>query len=491
LSSDAQGALFGLHLGYNHQFDNRWVVGLEGSVDGTDLSKHSILGVSNNAIFGNGCFNLTFACFNYGYGASVDTKISSDVQGALRGRLGYAWNRLLFYGAGGVALANFNHQSNLSGAMPDSNPANWFTNPDSIFYYAAGRDSSSLRLGWTLGGGLEYAINSNWSVRADYRYTDFGRIVEQPIANSDGGEWFSGNRHIAQNQLQVGFSYRFAEPDPEPAPGLIVKGPAVGASLSSPASAPLKGPVPPAPVIPVAIDWTGFYAGGQAGYAYGDNHGAYSYEIPGFNGVLNPSGALIGEAQGVIFGAHAGYNLEIDKWVVGLEGAVDGTSLNRRNTFGVQDPAINNGAGALHTFIQSEIQGALRGRAGYAFGRFLPYFAGGVAIGEFSFQSQLAGLDLDAAGNQLFSYATKGLQSTTRFGWTAGGGAEWAVNNHWSVRGEYRFSDFGKYLDTPTTTAILGAWYGGQRHLDQNQVQFGFSYKFGEPAVPTALVTKY
>ena len=80
---------------------------------------------------------------------------------------------------------------------------------------------------------------------------------------------------MTQNQVQVGFSYRLADPDPEPAPGaLIVKGPAVGASLPlpSPAGAPPKAPTP---AVPLVVDWTGFYVGGQTGYAYGDNHGEY------------------------------------------------------------------------------------------------------------------------------------------------------------------------------------------------------------------------
>ena len=495
LAQDAQGVIPGVHLGYNHQFDNNWLVGLEGSVDGTNLSKFEALGWSNPASIGGykgytSCFALAYPCFDGTYGGSVTAKISSDIQGAVRARLGYAWNRLLFYGAGGVALAKFNLQSNLAGVMPDPNPANFFTYPDSLFYYAAAKDRSTTQVGWTLGGGLEYAVNSNWSVRAEYRYSDFGHIAETPTSFSDGMEYYHGDRHVTQNQVQVGFSYRFAAPDPEPAPGnLIVKGPTVGASLPLPSSAGAP-PKAPTPAVPLVVDWTGFYVGGQTGYAYGDNHGGYNYEAPGLTTTLPSSGALIGDAQGVIVGAHLGYNLEFDKWLVGFEGEVDGTSLIRRNQLNLNDPALGTNIGVLSTLVQSDIQGSIRGRAGYSFGRLLTFVTGGVALADFSLQSQLGALDTNAAGAQLFSYATKGLQSTTRVGWTVGGGLEWAVNNNWSVRGEYRYTDFGSMQDTPSTSAILGSYYSGLRHLDQNQVQFGFSYKFGEAAL-APVIAKY
>ena len=82
--------------------------------------------------------------------------------------------------------------------------------------------------------------------------------------------------------------------------------------------------------------------------------------------------------------------------------------------------------------------------------------------------------------------ATHGLQWTTRLGWTVGGGAEWAVSDHWSIRGEYRYSEFGPVSDTPNV-ALPATLYGGARRLDQGQVQFGASYKFGDPLlVPVA-----
>ncbi len=474
LVTTARGVLAGAHLGYNQQLDH-WVLGLEGSVDVTNLEKQEVLGIDNPnpALYyaapgaGSAYCNTAFC------GGSIGTHIWSNVQGSLRARVGYAWNRFLLYGTGGLALANFNLQSNIGGQDVSGN-----------YYFAAANDRSLLQLGWTLGAGVEYAITPRWSARAEWRYTDFGHITEAPTNFSaiiDGPVYYQGIRHVTQDQMQVGFSYKFGGEEPELVPVVapIVKGPAVAANLPS-----LKGGAAPSPEgARLPINWTGFYVGGQAGYAYGDNHGAYNLSTPDLFG----SGALTHDAQGVIFGAHLGYNYQFfDHLLVGLEGSVDGTTLIERETIGLSD--ANGDQGVLSSFVQSDIQGAVRARAGLAVDRLLAFAAGGLAIGHFGTQSDLA-----SANNALATYdgfATRGLQWTTRVGWTVGGGVEWAVNNNWSIRGEYRYSDFGNLADAPTV-ALPATLYGGGRHLDQNQVQFGFSYKFGDPVPLTPVSAKF
>ncbi|MGA9599125.1 MAG: TonB-dependent siderophore receptor, partial [Methylocystis sp.] len=447
--TNGYGVLAGVHLGYLRQFDE-WVVGLEASADVTDVNKAEPLGWSNPA----------------GSGGSIDANISSYFQGSLRARAGHAWNRLLVYGTGGLAFGAFNVLSSAGGEDQFGN-----------FYYAAAQGRSLWLTGWTGGVGGEYAITPRWSARAEWRYTDFGHIAEAPTSFSatvGGPLYYQGDRHVTQNQIELGASYKFGGTDPEmfaiAAP--IFKGPAPG-DLPS-----IKG----GPVLPAAYaaNWTGFYLGGQAAYAYGDNHGAYNFSTP--DGIVS-SGALQHDAQGVLFGAHAGYNQQFESdLVLGLEASVDGTSLIRRETLGASDLAGDQAA--LTSYVQSDIQGSLRGRAGYAFGRLLPYVTGGLAIGHFGTQSELATVN---NANFFYSgYATHGLDWTTRLGWTVGGGAEWAVSDHWSIRGEYRYSEFGSVSDTPTV-ALPGTYYGGGRRLDQNQFQVGASYKFGDPLlVPVA-----
>ncbi len=458
--TDAQaGWIGGAHLGYNYQID-RWVVGIEGMVDTTSFSRTTTLPVP--------------------FGGSVETaQTKSDVQATIRGRVGFAWDRALIYGAAGLAWERFDTSYGLYG----NNSGNAGINGGN--YFLGSNEIPNTRLGWTLGAGVEYALNDHWSVRGEYRYTNFGAFSNPGI---DGGafestpglmgSFLNANRQLALNQVELGFSYKFSAA-PEPAPAArILKGPAVAFGS-------------PPPVASPAINWTGFYVGGQTGYAYGANHGAYSYATPG--GWVG-SDPLIGDAKGVIVGGHLGYNRQFENWVVGVEGSVDGANLVKNSTLAVGNSNnssnfVINGtypANAVSTTVQSDIQGALRARAGYAFfDRLLTFASAGVALGDFSYQSNIAGYD-----NVGFFAAANPGQTVLRVGWTVGGGVEWAVNRNWSVRGEYRYADFGSLTDTPNQIFYPGSFYSGSRHLDQNQVQFGFNYKFGD-AAPAPVIAKY
>ena len=224
------------------------------------------------------------------------------------------------------------------------------------------------------------------------------------------------------------------------------------------AAEPLPPPPPPPP-----FSWTGLYAGIQAGYAWDRDPvtvtsflpAIFVPGLPAFFVVNN----LSDNPKGVIGGVHAGYNLQINQWVLGFEGAVDGTSVHA-NLF---SPL---GFATLNT--RSDIQGSIRLRGGIAFDRVLLYATGGAAF---------AGITTIYTTSVPF-FLTES-DSKTRSGWTVGGGLAYALTNNWSIRAEYRYSDFGHTIDYPF--AVLISPFGRfsvQHHLTQNQVQFGLSYKF-------------
>jgi outer membrane immunogenic protein len=223
-----------------------------------------------------------------------------------------------------------------------------------------------------------------------------------------------------------------------------------------------------APPVPI-FTWTGVYVGGQIGYAWGnqninlgDNFG--DFVTAGFS------------ASGVIGGAHVGYNLQLNQFVLGLEGDVDGSSLSN-TVSGVIFPL---GIPTFATYnSKADIQGSIRGRVGYAWDRVLVYATGGIAF-----------LGVNATLTTGFPFSSYNSTSSARVGWTIGGGLEYAVTSKWSIRSEYRYADFGQSTIFPTDFGLSGLGVFINRHVTENRVQAGFSYKFDTaPSAPA--IAKY
>ena len=209
------------------------------------------------------------------------------------------------------------------------------------------------------------------------------------------------------------------------ASSFLCAGPAMAADLA---------PYPSEPAAPAQVylpySWTGFYIGAHAGYGFGN---------------VDPklAGAPLDsfDINGFVGGVHAGYNYQMNQFVLGVEADADLTSIHG-STF---DPVL----GATDK-LSVPWQGSVRGRLGYAWDRFLLYGTGGVAFAD----AKLAG------GN------SKGL-----VGWTLGAGVEYAFTDSLSGRVEYRYSDFQR----ATFTAPAGPI---RSKFDESQVLVGISYKF-------------
>ena len=217
--------------------------------------------------------------------------------------------------------------------------------------------------------------------------------------------------------------------------------PVAALAAAAPAFAADLAPPPVAiPAVPL-FTWTGLYLGGQIGYAWGtDTLTVFPF---GFGTNFTPNG--------VVGGAHIGYNLQLNQFVAGLEGDVEGTGISRN--FSPGGPIYNTSV---------PVQGSIRARLGVAFDRALLYATGGAAF---------AGFDTSVTGFPGFDQ-----NSTTRAGWTIGGGIEYALTNNWSIRAEYRYADFGHFADATPNTFGFGSFVN--HHETENAVRAGFSYKF-------------
>jgi outer membrane immunogenic protein len=168
----------GGQLGYNWQFTN-FVLGVEGDIDW--------IARNNN--------NGTAAVLINGGGPFVVTSTDSNWVGTLAARFGWAVDHLLLYGkAGGGWIGN-------SGGFTVTNLTTGNT-------FASGGGNS--RGGWLLGGGIEYAITNNWSLKGEYDYIGLGnRNVVVPVVVGGGVVDTFGSSNRSFQMVKFGFNYSF------------------------------------------------------------------------------------------------------------------------------------------------------------------------------------------------------------------------------------------------------------------------------------------
>lgn len=200
-------------------------------------------------------------------------------------------------------------------------------------------------------------------------------------------------------------------------------------------------------VAPVFI-WTGGYVGLHAGWAWGQENDDLSEFIPPTEESEQVADEF--DVDGFIGGIHAGYNWQSGSFVYGVEGDIDYADINGDADFG-------GGTGNLS--LDSDWQGSLRLRAGYALDTWLLYATGGVAFGH---------AELEAS-----NFGVTESDDNTHVGWTIGGGVEKAFTPNWIGRLEVRYTDFGS---EDYDLGILGD--SVEADWNQTAVTVGLSYKF-------------
>ncbi len=192
-----------------------------------------------------------------------------------------------------------------------------------------------------------------------------------------------------------------------------------------------KVPVATPYVAPASVyNWSGFYAGANLGGDWLRSR----VDVAGQSGNVNSAG-LTG-------GLQVGYNFQTGPWVLGAEADVGYGRATKTAT-----------VGADRVRAEKNWSGTVRARAGYADDRLFVYGTGGLAWASFKLQDD--------------NGVTVSKKDTTRAGWTLGAGAEYAVAQNISVKGEYLYADFGK--------ANVGA---ARESLTDHTVRVGVNYKF-------------
>jgi len=194
-STRASGATGGFQAGYNYQFGAA-VAGVE--LDWEYFKRTSSLGPNAGLM----------SDINLGLPLLVSNEVASTWLATIRGRLGFAWDRLLLYGTGGVAFTDVRYTQTVTLIVPG----------------VAGAPAATINVvtqtksGVTVGGGAEYALWNNLTLRAEYLYAQFtgvsGTSVLQFANSFPPPAFFSnpvagstGNLH--DHIVRVGLNYKF------------------------------------------------------------------------------------------------------------------------------------------------------------------------------------------------------------------------------------------------------------------------------------------
>jgi outer membrane immunogenic protein len=224
--------------------------------------------------------------------------------------------------------------------------------------------------------------------------------------------------------------------------------------------------------------WSGFYVGGNAGYAWGDADFSIN---PTGNWLTLPdptfptqrasieattNGTL--EPEGFAGGVQVGYNEQRGTWLLGIEADIDGIDADASRTGG---HIATTGIDTFSQRAELSWMATLRGRLGFVMGRSLIYATGGVAFADWEVDMYMAGgPNPDEA---FFS------NSSVRTGGVVGGGFEYALDNHWSLKGEYLYADFGSVSGT-SEFSKTGVGFTQEHDVDLTAqvARGGINYRF-------------
>jgi outer membrane immunogenic protein len=398
--SNGAGGVAGGQLGCNLQA-GAIVWGLEGEAAWSGLTDH-------NHTDSGGAFAED----------TTHNRWSADVAA----RAGIAVDRALVYGKAGLAAGGFDFSTQTFSVT---------NGPDS-------QHGSGTLAGLLFGGGIEYAVTPNWSVKLEYDHVDyFGRNVS--IADPFRGP-FVHSEGATANVLKVGANYRFADVPLAPA----VDRAGTGAAI-------LKAPAYKAPV--AASNWTGCYVGVHGGGGI----------LADTNNISNSDALPTPESSGGFAGGQLGCDYQTGPIVWGVQGEAAWSRIvdhffNSLSTVEVTSKLVWSADGAV--------------RAGVAIDRGLFYGKTGVAVGGFDHIEKNSSL-----GSQ--------LASTTLTGLLLAGGIEYALAPNWSVMLEYARIVFAGHNEHfhPTSGTSLTPFDASDSAI-VTEVKAGINYRFGGAALP-------
>jgi outer membrane immunogenic protein len=248
------------------------------------------------------------------------------------------------------------------------------------------------------------------------------------------------------------------------------------------ADMPAQAPVyTKAPVVAPAYSWSGFYAGVNAGGAWGNSGLNTSTTFDPADGyfalssvpVVNSVGAQKAKPNGFTGGVEAGYNWQAGSFVVGIESDFSYLGLRGHATGGAVYPCCAPAAFTINSSVNTNWLFTARPRIGVASGNWLFYATGGLAITDLNAEFTFA---------DNFNAFEAASFSRTKLGYAVGGGIEAGLWSNWTVKAEYLHVNFG----TSSIKLIAPLPDGNQQlfthsaDLQANVARVGLNYRLGQ-----------
>lgn len=423
------GFFGGATIGYNYQTMNNLVVGLEADIIGADIN-----GSSTTWVYGSKTGDMF----------EQSAKFDIDLAGTIRGRVGFTPASLpqtLFFATGGVAWA--------TGTTTYTSDKYKGCDTDCSF----DKTTRSAKLdggmvGYAAGVGVEHALNSLWSVKAEYLYTGY-------LASTGTGKDFQLDSEVGLHNFRVGLNRRFGDAhDAEPA---YAGGGESGGR------------------------WDGLFIGVLAGWTDGSSDLAFNKFTKGAVSCDKDKDCFGNDlgVDGFFGGAAIGYNHQTaNNLVIGIEADITGTDIGGSFTsdfiYSKPSKAYVNTAS-----VELDVAGTVRGRLGFvpmSMPQTLLFVSGGVAwaTGSATYQQDKYSKCYDyACGvSDKNDKPQQYVKDDGAFvGVTVGAGIEQALNNNWSIKAEYLYTDY-------VSNSFDGDKFQFENDLSTHSVRVGLNYAF-------------
>ena len=230
-------------------------------------------------------------------------------------------------------------------------------------------------------------------------------------------------------------------------------------------------------------DFKGFYVGGYAGGASGNSNAQTttvfsptgyfaSTSVP----AIAAAGAQNLSSTGFTGGGTAGYNYQHNSFVLGFEFDMGALRVSDSKSTTAPYPCCPTTGFTVTQSVKTDWLLTLRPRVGFVARRVMFYGTGGLAVANLNYQALFTDTFATAHEN--------GGVDGTKTGWGAGGGGEFDLGHHWSMKGEYLYVNLGSVTTTSTNlrAPAATAWptnvFTHTADFHSHTGRVGFNFRF-------------